>query len=377
MPYHASGTHYMSIDMRFKAPKTVLIATSALALLACSGGSSDGGALLDPSNPGGSGSATDVTLDLVCPNGVSPGSTVEGFLATLTDSRDRPVEDVFVGLTPSQGSIDAPPDTPSSFGANTSDTGEVPFALRVPIDAAVGSTITIKAVVKTTTLSATDSCAVPVRANTFVLTKPLSNSTQAVGLLYAQPVQVNWATANGTGVRGTVNLTATSRGSFTFDTANAGSSPAAADTNSSGQFANTVYFVCGDAGFSTITATAGSDTDLQDAQTVQCIDPPERGQLSVSPATVAAGASNPSAFPVLTYIVYSSSNRPLARQSVTFTLTRAAGGGDRVSPSTGVTDSSGTATAQYQPGTMAGTVTVEACVVQDSRTCDSRTITVQ
>ena len=367
----------MSIDMRFKAPKTVLVAAAAFALAACSGGSSDGGALLDPSNPAGSGSATDVTLDLVCPNGVSPGSTVEGFLATLTDGRDRPVEDVFVGLTPSQGTIDAPPEMPSSFGANTSVTGEVPFALRVPSDAAVGTIITIRAAVKTTTLSAMDSCTVPVRANTFVLTRPLSNSTQSVGLLYAQPVQVNWSTANGTGVRGTVNLTATSNGSFTYDTANAGSSPAAADTNSSGQFARTVYFVCGGAGFSTITAAASSDPDLQDTQTVQCIDPPERGQLTVSPATVAAGSSNPSAFPVLSYIVYSSSNRPLARQSVTFTLTRAAGGGDRVSPSTGVTDASGTATAQYQPGTVAGTVTVEACVAQESRTCDSRTITVQ
>ncbi|MES2683131.1 MAG: hypothetical protein V4650_06380 [Pseudomonadota bacterium] len=364
--------------MRFKAPKKVLIAATALALSACSGGSSDGGGgLLDPSNPAGSGSATDVKLELVCPNGVSPGSTVEGFLATLTDGRDRPVEDVFVGLTPSQGTIDAPPDTPSTFGANTSDAGEVPFALRVPNDAAVGTIITIKAVVKTTTLNAMDSCTVPVRANTFVLTRPLSNSTQPVGLLYAQPVQVNWTAANGTGVRGTVNLTATSNGSFTYDTANAGSSPAAADTNAAGQISPTIYFVCGGAGFSTITASASSDPELRDTQTVQCIDPPERGQLTVNPATVAAGSTNPATFPVLSYTVYSASNQPLARQSVTFTLTSPAGGGDRVTPSTGVTDASGTATAQYEPGTIARTVTVQACVAQDTKTCDSRTITVQ
>lgn len=349
----------------------------ALVLAGCGGSGGDGGGLLDLNDLSAGASPASLVLLLDCPASVSPGTTVDGFKATLTDDKGKPVAKVFVALNATQGaSVDAPPSTPASFGANTDAAGEVPFALGVSKDSAVDSSITVKGTVKTDRATATKSCVVPVRGNSFVLTKPASNGTQQAGLANAQPVEVLWTTASGKGVKGSVMLSATSNGTFTFDTSQRGSSPATVETGSNGRFANQVYFVCGDAGFSTITAQSSADGSVRDTKSVQCLDPASYSELTVSPATVTAGSTDPASYPKLSYTVYSASNKPLAKQSVTFSITRSAGG-DKLNPSTGTTDASGVATSIYQPGSTAGSVTVQGCVAPDNSICASRTITVQ
>lgn len=347
------------------------VASVSLLLVACGGSGDGGGGLLDLDNLGGSGPAV---LTLTCPNGVSPGSTVDGFLATLTDGRGKAVGNTFIGLSPSQGSIDAPPSQSGTFGANTDSNGAVPFALEVPGSAGIGTSIAIKATVTASRYAATQKCSVPVRGNNLVLTAPDRNTIQPIGSAYARPTQVKWTTAQGAGLQGNLSLEATNGGGFTFSTSYAGSTPFSVSTNDSGQLASAVYFVCGNIGAVTITART-SDYTLSDSMGVQCVDAPVRGTLTTDSSTLKS-AQTPASTANLTFTVYGKSNQPLAKQSVSFSLASGAGGGELLQPASAITDSSGQATTAYSAGNAAGTVKVTACVTQDSSVCDSRTITV-
>ena len=346
------------------------VAALSLLAVACGGSGDGGGGLLDVNNLGGNGPAV---LTLTCPNGISPGSTVNGFTATLTDGSGKAVSNTFIALSPSQGSIDAPPDQPGSFGANTDSAGTVPFALEVPAGASIGTRITITATVSTGPNAASQKCSVPVRGNNLVLTAPMRNTTQPVGSVNGRLTQVQWTTPQGGGVQGNLVLEATNGGGFTLSTSYAGSTPFSVSTSSSGQLASTVYFVCGNTGAVTLTAHT-SDYALSDSLGIQCIDAPASGTLAVDNSTLSS-SQNPRPTANLTFTVYGSARQPLPQQPVTFTLTTGAGGGELLQPTSATTNSSGQATAVYTPGNTPGTAKVTACASQGSL-CDARTITV-
>ncbi len=117
---------------------------------ACSGGSTDSGALLDLNNPGTPGNAAALKVVLDCPSDTLSGKVTKGFTATLTNPGGRPVPNSFVGLAAvvtgmPAGSIiaDKPTGGTNLGGANTNTAGKVLFAFNAPTGVAKRTAATI------------------------------------------------------------------------------------------------------------------------------------------------------------------------------------------------------------------------------------------
>lgn len=85
-----------------------------------------------------------LVLELSGPLKATPGETTAGFEAVLKRG-DQPLNDVFVKLEPTLGTMAAPTGFPGTNGARTDSAGRIQFALELPLDVDEPTTVTITA----------------------------------------------------------------------------------------------------------------------------------------------------------------------------------------------------------------------------------------
>lgn len=159
--------------------RSVLLSAAMAVLSACSGGSTETGALLDPNNiGGGGGSAAALKVVLTCPGDALSGKVTKGFSGTVTNANGTPVPNTFLGLVATvadspAGSIiaDRPTGGTNLGGANTNTAGKVTFGF----DAPTGVTKRTAAVITGTATTAggdkiTGTCDVGINPNPAKLT---------------------------------------------------------------------------------------------------------------------------------------------------------------------------------------------------------------
>lgn len=117
-------------------------------LSACTTGDDTGSGLIDQDDS----SDTTWTLAVTGPDDADSGTlTVEagdlttGFVATLEDSDGDPVEDQYITVQASTGTINAPPTESNTGGDDTDENGEVSFSYQAPTELSSSQTVTITA----------------------------------------------------------------------------------------------------------------------------------------------------------------------------------------------------------------------------------------
>jgi hypothetical protein len=139
-------------------------------LAACSGGTTDSGALLDLNNLGGdNGGGSNVTsakVAIVGPTCVQTDQISDAFTATATTTAGTPIKDKFIQVVPTfngspAGTIQAtgPDGRPRLGGANTDNNGNMVFRYQPPTDINTSITVLLTANVKDgdTTIGKTES----------------------------------------------------------------------------------------------------------------------------------------------------------------------------------------------------------------------------
>lgn len=337
---------------------------------------------------------TPLKLVISGPATAAPGVPESGYTVTATRS-GLPVSDLFISLTSSKGTIDAPPDRPATEGANSDLNGQLAFVLHAPADLLQGTTITITAKAKdlNVTKEDADGLAQPtevtatylvgVQPDTFQFLQPAFGASAKTGSLNAIPLKFQWTHAVGDaaqGVTGNISLSLTGTGYFVVQGVTLPSGQAVTvHTNpaAGGNFGLQVSVANDKSGAVTVTAVDTAAAGRTAQVSMQFVEEPGSILLNTDVLSVQA-APSASRFAALTATAYNKQNLPMSGASVTFSLTKtsSANVNERVAPAVGTTSTDGTVTSSYEAGPSAGTAIVKACITGTSL-CDSRDITVE
>ncbi|MGH6755466.1 MAG: hypothetical protein ACREDP_25215, partial [Bradyrhizobium sp.] len=242
---------------------------------------------------GGDAETKPLKLTIAGPASAPPGVATTGFKASLTRGGEEAVADVFVTLTASKGTIDAPPDKPGTGGANTGADGDLAFVLHVPADVVQASTIVITGKAEKDGESVQATYSVGVNPDAFQFIEPLSGATAPVGIANALPLKFQWTHAAvagaATGVSGNINLSA---GNTAFFVVNNVALPAgqvaAVRTNADGQFSTPIAVASNQAGQITVTAVDAAVSARSAQVVVQFTDSPSSLVLDADTLSVSA-----------------------------------------------------------------------------------------
>jgi len=324
---------------------------------------------------GAASSSGNTRFSLTCPSSVNVGATSDVGTALLTDSRGNGISGANLTLSPGRGFVNAPPDQGSSFGGTTGSDGRLLFTYTAPTDIKVDTAVGIRGTTNVGGDNISASCSLIVKADIFSLTAPADNTEQALGPAAASQTTLRWLNGDRQGVVGPVVISATNNAKLTTDLNNTGSQQITLNTNASGDLESPLFLICTQPGPVEVRAVDQASFSKLSSVGIQCIDPPASMTARATPTLLNVQPSN-NRFAEATFTLFGQGGSNVRNADLTFTLVRAAGGGDRLLNTSGVTDEGGSAIARYEAGANPGTATIRGCF-RNSTICEEISPTVQ